>query len=134
MGNFFCLVHDRRKGLIVVANVVKQPFQLHHQAGCVYLAAGRLLQLSGHTLYLGLRSMVPGLQLLTVKHLAQGNVHLVQTLSKEVLDLFHNGLPFFLGQVGIFHQPLGELLAALLRAGFTMMKSKIVSLTASSLP
>lgn len=96
MGNFFCLVHDRRKGhIIVVANVVKQPFQLHHQAGCVHLAAGRLLQLSGHTLYLGLRSMVPSLRLLTVKHLAQGNVHLVQPLCKEVLDLFHNGLLFF---------------------------------------
>lgn len=120
MGNFFCLVHDRRKGhIIVVANVVKQPFQLHHQAGCVHLAAGRLLQLSGHTLHLGLRSMMPGLQFLTVKHLAQGNVHLVQPLCKEVLDLFDNGLLFFLGQVGIFRQPLGELLAALLRAGFT---------------
>ena len=60
MGNFFCLVHDRRKGhIIVVANVVKQPFQLHHQAGCIHFAAGRLLQLPGHTLYLGLRSMVP---------------------------------------------------------------------------
>lgn len=43
----------------------------------------------------------------------------VQQLCKEVLDLFHNGLLFFLGQVGIFRQPLGELLAALLRAGFT---------------
>lgn len=43
----------------------------------------------------------------------------VQPLCKEVLDLFHNGLLFFLGQVGIFRQPLGELLAALLRAGFT---------------
>ena len=43
----------------------------------------------------------------------------VQQLCKEVLDLFDNGLLFFLGQVGIFRQPLGELLAALLRAGFT---------------
>lgn len=43
----------------------------------------------------------------------------VQQLSKEVLDLFDNGLLFFLGQVCIFRQPLGELLAALLRAGFT---------------
>lgn len=120
MGNFFCLVHDRRKGhIIIVANIVKQPFQLHHQAGCVHLAAGRLLQLSGHTLHLGFRSMVPGLQLLTVKHLAQSNVHLVQQLCKEVLDFFHNGLLFFLGQVSIFRQPLGELLTALLRAGFT---------------
>ena len=81
MSNFFCLVHDRRKGhIIVVANVVKQPFQLHHQAGCIHFAAGGLFQLSGHTLYLGLRSMVPGLQFLTVKHLAQGNVHLDQPL------------------------------------------------------
>lgn len=62
---------------------------------------------------------MPGLQFLTVKHLAQGNVHLVQPLCKEVLDLFHNGLLFFLGQVGIFRQPLGKLLAALLCAGFT---------------
>lgn len=45
--------------------------------------------------------------------------HSVQQLCKEVLDLFHNGLLFFLGQIGIFRQPLGELLAALLRAGFT---------------
>lgn len=125
MSNFFCLVHDRRKGhIIVVANVVKQPFQLHHQAGCIHFAAGGLLQLPGYTLHLGLGSMVPGLQLLTVKHLAQGNVHLVQQLCKEVLDLFHNGLLFFLGQVGIFRQPLGELLAALLRAGFTANKVK----------
>lgn len=43
----------------------------------------------------------------------------VQQLSKEVLDLFDNGLLFFLGQIGIFRQPFGELLAALLRAGFT---------------
>ena len=43
----------------------------------------------------------------------------IQPLCKEVLDLFDNGLLFFLGQVGIFRQPLGELLAALLRAGFT---------------
>lgn len=43
----------------------------------------------------------------------------VQQLCKEVLDLFHNGLLFFLGQVRIFRQPLGKLLAALLRAGFT---------------
>lgn len=135
MGNFFCLVHDRRKGhIIVVANVVKQPFQLHHQAGCIHFAAGRLLQLSGHTLHLGLGSMVPSLQFLTVKHLAQSNVHLVQPLCKEVLDLFHNGLLFFLGQVSIFRQPLGELLAALLRAGTPLMKSKIISLTASSQP
>lgn len=81
MGNFFCLVHDRRKGhIIVVANVVKQPFQLHHQARSVHLAAGRLLQLPGYTLHLGLGSMVPGLQFLAVKHLAQSNVHLVQPL------------------------------------------------------
>lgn len=58
----------------------------------------------------------------------------VQQLSKEVLDFFDNGLLFFLGQVGIFRQPLGELLAALLRAGLPLMKSKIISLTASSLP
>ena len=45
--------------------------------------------------------------------------HSVQQLCKEVLDLFDNGLLFFLGQVCIFRQPLGELLAALLRAGFT---------------
>ena len=43
----------------------------------------------------------------------------IQQLCKEVLDLFHNGLLFFMGQVGIFSQQLGELLAALLRAGFT---------------
>ena len=43
----------------------------------------------------------------------------VQQLCKEVLDLFDDGLLFFLGQVGIFRQPLGELLAALLRTGFT---------------
>ena len=43
----------------------------------------------------------------------------VQPLCKEVLDLFDNGLLFFLGQVSIFRQPLGELIAALLRAGFT---------------
>lgn len=43
----------------------------------------------------------------------------VQQLCKKVLDLFHNELLFFLGQVGIFRRPLGELLAALLRAGFT---------------
>ena len=43
----------------------------------------------------------------------------VQQLCKEVLDLFHNGLLFFLGQVDIFCQALGELLAAILRAGFT---------------
>lgn len=43
----------------------------------------------------------------------------VQPLCKEVLDLFDNGLLFFLGQVSIFRQPLGELLTALLRAGFT---------------
>lgn len=43
----------------------------------------------------------------------------VQQLCKEVLDLFDNGLLFFLGQVSIFRQPLCELLAALLRAGFT---------------
>lgn len=43
----------------------------------------------------------------------------VQPLCKEVLDLFHNGLLFFLGQVGIFRQALGELLAAILCAGFT---------------
>lgn len=119
MGNFFCLVHDRRKGhIIIVANIVKQPFQLHHQAGCVHLAAGRLLQLSGHTLHLGLGSMVPGLQFLTVKHLAQGNVHLVQPLCKEVLDLFHNGLLFFLGQIGIFFalEPLYSLAAAAVNA------------------
>ena len=119
IGNFFCLVHDRRKGhIIIVANVVKQPFQLHHQAGCVHLAAGGLLQLSGHTLHLGFGSMVPGLQFLTVKHLAQGNVHLVQYLCKEVLDLFHNGLLFFLGQVGIFFtlEPLYSLAAAAVNA------------------
>lgn len=40
----------------------------------------------------------------------------IQQLCKEVLDLF---LLFFLGQVGIFRQPLGELLAALLRTGLT---------------
>ena len=45
--------------------------------------------------------------------------HSVQQLCKEVLDLFDNGLLFFLGQVRIFRQPLGELLAALLCAGFT---------------
>lgn len=43
----------------------------------------------------------------------------VQPLCKEVLDLFDNGLLFFLGQVGIFRQLLGELLAALLRTGLT---------------
>lgn len=43
----------------------------------------------------------------------------VQPLCKEVLDLFHNGLLFFLGQVRIFRQALGELLAAILCAGFT---------------
>jgi len=43
----------------------------------------------------------------------------VQQFCKEVLDLFDNGLLFFLGQVRIFCQPLGILLAALLRAGFT---------------
>lgn len=43
----------------------------------------------------------------------------IQQLCKEVLDLFHNGLLFFMGQVGIFSQQLGKLLAALLRAGFT---------------
>ena len=42
----------------------------------------------------------------------------IQQLCKEVLDLFDNGLLFFLGQVRIFCQPLGKLLAALLRAGF----------------
>jgi hypothetical protein len=31
----------------------------------------------------------------------------------------YHGLLFFLGQIGIFCQPLGELFAALLRAGFT---------------
>ena len=48
----------------------------------------------------------------------------VQQLCKEVLDLFHNGLLFFMGQVGIFSQQLGKLLAALLRAGFTANKAK----------
>lgn len=43
----------------------------------------------------------------------------IQQLCKEVLDLFHNGLLFFMGQVCIFRQPLGKLLAAFLRAGFT---------------
>lgn len=43
----------------------------------------------------------------------------VQQLCKEVLDLFDDGLLFFLGHVGIFRQPLGELLAAILRAGLT---------------
>lgn len=43
----------------------------------------------------------------------------VQQLCKEVFDLFDNGLLFFLGQIGIFRQPLGKLLATLLRAGFT---------------
>lgn len=43
----------------------------------------------------------------------------VQPLCKEVLDLFRNGLLFFLGQVRIFCQPLGELLAGLLRTGLT---------------
>lgn len=43
----------------------------------------------------------------------------IQQLCKEVLDLFDNGLLFFLGQVRIFCQALGELLAAILCAGFT---------------
>ena len=119
---------------IVVANVVKQPFQLHHQAGCVHLAAGGLLQLSDHTLYLGLGSMVPGLQFLTVKHLAQGNVHLVQTLCKEVLDLFDNGLLFFLGQVGIFRRHLANFSPPSCVLASPLIKSKIISLTASFLP
>ena len=50
--------------------------------------------------------------------------HSVQQLCKEVLDLFDNGLLFFLGQVSIFRQPLGELLAALLRACLTANKVK----------
>lgn len=58
----------------------------------------------------------------------------VQQLCKEVLDLFHNGLLFSLGQVSIFRQPLGKLLATLLRAGFTTDEVKIISLTASFLP
>lgn len=57
----------------------------------------------------------------------------VQPLCKEVLDLFHNGLLFFLGQVGIFRQPLGELLAASCALASPLMKSKIISLTASYL-
>ena len=48
----------------------------------------------------------------------------VQQLCEEVLDLFDNGLLFFLGQIGIFRQPFGELLAALLRAGFTTEEVK----------
>lgn len=55
----------------------------------------------------------------------------VQQLCKEVLDLFHNGLLFFLGQVSIFRQPLGELLAASCVLASPLMKSKIISLTAS---
>lgn len=48
----------------------------------------------------------------------------VQQPCKEVLDFFDNGLLSFLGQVGIFRQPLGELFAALLRAGFTIDEVK----------
>ena len=48
----------------------------------------------------------------------------IQQLCKEVLDLFDNGLLFFLGQVRIFCQPLGKLLAALLRAGLTTEEVK----------
>lgn len=109
---------DEKGHIIVVANVVKQLFQLHHQAGCIHFAAGGLFRLSGNTLHLGLGSMVPGLQFLTFKHLAQGNVHLVQPLCKEVLDLFHNGLLFFLGQIGISFalEPLYSLAAAAVNA------------------
>lgn len=135
MGNFFCLVHDRRKGhIIVVADIVKQPFQLHHQAGYVHLAAGRLLQLSSHTLYLGLRSMVPGLQFLTVEHLAQGNVHLVQQLCKEVLDLFHNGLLFFWVRSVSSASHLANFSPPSCVLASPLMKSKIISPTASSRP
>ena len=58
----------------------------------------------------------------------------IQQLCKEVLDLFHNGLLFFLGQIGIFRQPLGELLSALLRACLTANKVKDHLADGSSLP
>lgn len=48
----------------------------------------------------------------------------IQQLCKEVLDLFDDGLLFFLGQVRIFCQPLGKLLAALLRTGLTTEEVK----------
>lgn len=42
----------------------------------------------------------------------------VQQFCKEVLDLFHNGLLFFLGQIGIFFalEPLYSLAAAAVNA------------------
>lgn len=49
---------------------------------------------------------------------------LSSSFAKKSLIFFHNGLLFFLGQVGIFRQPLGELLAALLRAGLTTEEVK----------
>ena len=42
----------------------------------------------------------------------------IQQLCKEVLDLFHNGFLFFLGQIGIFFtlEPLYSLAAAAVNA------------------
>lgn len=55
----------------------------------------------------------------------------VQQLCKEVLDLF---LLFFLGQVGIFRQHLANFPPLSCVLASPLMKSKIISLTASSLP